>query len=109
MNDAARGQRLAFFRQSGWMLVATAASGALMSLVHLPASRMGGADYAVFAAMVDLLYLIGIPAAGLQGMFAQMAATAVDEARWVAVRTAARRVLAAATALWAVLALAAWL
>lgn len=109
MNDAARGQRRAFFRQSGWMLVATAASGALMSLVHLPASRMGGADYAVFAAMVDLLYLIGIPVAGLQGMFAQMAATAVDEARRAAVRTAARRVLAAATALWAGLALAAWL
>lgn len=109
MNDSARGQRLAFFRQSGWMLVATGASGALMSLVHLPASRMSGADYAVFAAMVDLLYLIGIPVAGLQGMFAQMAATAVDAAQRAAVRAAAHRVLAAATALWAVLALAAWL
>ncbi|HMO66645.1 MAG TPA: hypothetical protein PKE47_15720, partial [Verrucomicrobiota bacterium] len=47
--------------------------------------------------------------AGLQGMVAKMAATGVDGVRRAAVRTAARRVLAAATGLWAVLAVAAWL
>lgn len=108
MSDAVRGQRLAFFRQSGWMLVATGVSGALMSFVHLPASRMGNADYAVFAAMVDLLYLIGIPVAGVQGMFAQMSAAAVDDARRAALRSAARRVLAGVTGLWLLLAAAAW-
>jgi O-antigen/teichoic acid export membrane protein len=109
VSDAApRAQRLAFFRQSGWMLLATAASGALMSFVHTPASRMGKADYAVFAAMVDLLYLLAIPAAGLQGAFARMAAAAVDEPRQAELRQAVRAVLVGITALWLGLAAAAW-
>jgi O-antigen/teichoic acid export membrane protein len=102
---------LAFFRQSGWLLVATGLTGFFLIAVHTPAGQMAGrskAEYSLFTTLLDALPLLGIPAAGLQAVFAQMMAGAVDETRRAMVRAAVRRVLVVVTLLWTVAALAVW-
>lgn len=105
-----RRERWAFFRQSGWMLMATVISGAFMAVVHTAAKEMPMADeYALFTAMVDALLLLAIPASGVQGMFAQLTAASVTEGDRRAVRGAVRGVLRASGVLWGVLALGLWM
>src|ERR1700742_4565926 len=41
-----------FFRQSGWMVVATFVGGAFMTLVHTVARRMGPQDYSTFVTLL---------------------------------------------------------
>jgi hypothetical protein len=68
---ARREQRLSFFRQSGWMLLATTVSGALMSMVHNSAGRIArdhSDQYGLFTTMLDTLLLLSIPAGGVQGV-----------------------------------------
>jgi O-antigen/teichoic acid export membrane protein len=67
---------LTFFRQSGWMMIATVIGGALMYLVHKIACRMPKEEYGVFTTLLQIVSLMGIPAVGLQGVFAQQAAGA---------------------------------
>lgn len=91
------------------MLLATGLAGVCFAMVHAPASRMSGrGEWEVFVALLDLLYLLGIPAAGLQAVFAQLGAGAVTEARREEVRGAARRVLAGLTLVWLVYAAGVW-
>lgn len=100
-----------FFRQGGWMLLATSVAGACFSLTHTPASRMSKVDpaeYSLFTALLDSLYLLTIPAGGLQAAFAQMAATALDETAQARLRTTVWRVLGGVTVLWLLVVLAAW-
>jgi O-antigen/teichoic acid export membrane protein len=66
--------RFAFFRQSGWMMLATTAGGALMYAVHPIAKNMGKSEYGVFMTLLQTMNLMQIPAVGLQGVFAQQAA-----------------------------------
>jgi O-antigen/teichoic acid export membrane protein len=96
------------------MLLANGLAGACFTLVHTPASRMasaaGGKDeYSTFAALLDSLFLLGIPAGGLQAMFAQLAAGAVDEPRRARLRAAARRVLGVVASVWVGVAITVWL
>lgn len=102
-------ERFSFFRQSGWMLLATGAAGLCYTLVHTPAGRMASkAEYSLFTTLLDSLFLLGIPAGGLQAVFAQMAASAVDDTRRAVVRAAVRRVLVVVTLLWLVVAGGLW-
>jgi O-antigen/teichoic acid export membrane protein len=73
----------AFFRQSGWMMIAGVASGALMYLVHpIVARELPKGEYGVFTTLLQVISLMGIPAVGLQPVIAQQAAAAVtDEQR----------------------------
>jgi O-antigen/teichoic acid export membrane protein len=73
----------AFFRQSGWMMIAGVASGALMYLVHpIVARALPKGEYGVFTTLLQVVALMGIPAVGLQPVIAQQAAAAVtDEQR----------------------------
>lgn len=112
-SDAARHRRdfFAFFRQSGWLLVATGLTGFFLIAVHGPAGQMAlrsKAEYSLFTTLLDALPLLGIPAAGLQAVFAQMMAGAVDERRRAVVRAAVRRVLVVVTLLWIVGATVVW-
>jgi O-antigen/teichoic acid export membrane protein len=66
-----------FFRQSGWMVIATVMGGAFMFAVHKPASKMPPSEYGVFTTLLQIINLMGIPAAGLQTVFAQQAAAVV--------------------------------
>ncbi|MCL5098970.1 MAG: hypothetical protein M1608_15830, partial [Candidatus Omnitrophica bacterium] len=73
--------KLAFFRQSGWMMFATVVGGVLMWAVHKIAAQLPIAEYGIFTTLLQILNLMGIPAAGLQTVFAQQAAAAVTEER----------------------------
>ena len=82
--------RASFFKQSGWMVIATVAGGVFMTLVHILATSetlmkpaaMQPTEYSVFATLLKVYLLIGIPAGGLQTVFAQQTAAAQkDEER----------------------------
>lgn len=47
-----------FFRESGWLLVATVVSGLFMYAVHLLARKIGPAEYGVFLWFVGLSIFI---------------------------------------------------
>src|SRR5262245_21930031 len=69
----------AFFRQSGWMLFATLASGVFMFAVH-PAyvPFLGEKAYGDFQAILSMLNVMVIPGLGLQTVFAQQTAGATS-------------------------------
>ena len=92
--------KLTFFRQSGWMMVATVASGVFMSAVHVLLNRIEPAEYGVFFTLLRLLLLMGIPAAGLQTIFAQQAAGALGDEQQRELAATTRAVLAAIFFVW---------
>ena len=67
----------AFFRQSGWMMLATLMGGLLMFALHKIARQMPKEEYGVFTTLLQVVSLMGIPAVGLQSIFAQQAAGAM--------------------------------
>ena len=68
---------VAFFRQSGWMMLATLMGGLLMFALHKIARQMPKEEYGVFTTLLQIVSLMGIPAVGLQSIFAQQAAGAM--------------------------------
>jgi O-antigen/teichoic acid export membrane protein len=71
-------KRATFFRQSGWLMIATTAGGAMMFAVHMIAQRMPKDEYGVFTTLLQIVTLMGIPAVGLQSVFAQQAAASLN-------------------------------
>ena len=71
--------RMTFFRQSGWMMIATLVSGGFMWLVHLCSKKLSDEDYSAFASLIQLINVMTIPALGLQMKFAQQSAGAVTD------------------------------
>jgi O-antigen/teichoic acid export membrane protein len=67
--------RATFFRQSGWLMVANVAGGALMWAVHLLSKTTGPAEYGLFVTFLALVMCI--PAAPLQMVMAQQTAKAL--------------------------------
>ena len=59
----------AFFRQSGWLMIANIAGGILMWAVHLLARPMGKDEYGLFITLLTAVMLV--PAVPLQMVFAQ--------------------------------------
>src|SRR6266487_4181108 len=57
--------QLAFFRQSGWLMVATTVMGGLMYAVHMVARRMPKEEYGLFMTLLQIVTLIGIPTAAV--------------------------------------------
>jgi len=77
---APRGDKLTFFRQSGWMVIATVAGGVFMSAVHVVVNKpMLPSEYSVFYTLLRVFLLMGFPAGGLQVVFAQQAAAAIND------------------------------
>jgi O-antigen/teichoic acid export membrane protein len=71
---------VAFFRQSGWMMMASTASGALMYVVHPVITRgIPPSEYGLFTTMLQVIPLMGIPAVGLQPVIAQQQAAAITD------------------------------
>ena len=66
-----------FFRQSGWMIIATVASGFFASAVHVLSKRVSDAEYASAGAMIQIINLMAIPSLGLQLVFAHQTSAAV--------------------------------
>ena len=61
------------------MMVATMAGGAFMYAVHMVAKQIGKQEYPVFTTLLQIVTLMGIPAVGLQTIFAQQAAATLTE------------------------------
>src|SRR5262252_7826537 len=68
-------QRASFFRQSGWLMIANIAAGALMWAVHFLAKPVGAAQYGVFITLLTAVMLV--PAIPLQMVFTQQTARAL--------------------------------
>ena len=47
--------KLTFFRQSGWLVIATLAGGVFFYAVHIFASKMPSSEYGVFNALLQVL------------------------------------------------------
>jgi O-antigen/teichoic acid export membrane protein len=106
---SAAAHRATFFRQSGWMMVATTAGGILMYAVHMVARRMPKEEYGVFTTLLQTVSLMSIPAVGLQGVFTQQAAGAITAEHERALAGVVRGVLRGTFFIWLVMAAAAFL
>lgn len=98
--------RKTFFRQSTWMMAATVVSGAMMFLVHPLANKLPDGQYAAVGTMLQFLYWLGIPAVGLQMVFAQLAASATTPEQEKELHGAVRGVVRATLVIWLVAAVA---
>ena len=58
-----------FFRQSGWLMIANIAGGALMWAVHFLSKKIGPQEYGVFGAFLSVVMCI--PGMPLQMVMAQ--------------------------------------
>ena len=97
-------KRLTFFRQSGWLMIATTAGGAMMFAVHMIAQRMPKDEYGVFTTLLQIVTLMGIPAVGLQSVFAQQAAASLNPVHERELAGAFRGVMRATFLLWLLIA-----
>lgn len=95
-----KGGHLTFFRQSGWLMIATVLGGGLMFAVHSIAQKMPKDEYGVFTTMIQLITLMGVPAVGLQSVFAQQAAGALTAEKERLLASTFRSVIKAAFCLW---------
>ena len=97
-----------FFRQSGWMMIATVISGVFMAFINLFSSKVLPADeYAAFATLLQMVNWMGIPAIGLQMVFAQQTSAVVDDAQRRQLVGTTKAVLTWTFGVWAVMVLVA--
>ena len=90
-----------FFKQSGWLMIASVASGGLMFAVHPIISRgVPTGEYGVFTTLLQVVALMGIPAVGLQPVIAQQAAAATTDEEHRVVASEFRGVSTAIFFIW---------
>ena len=82
------------------MVIATVAGGVFMTAVQTIAAKMEKEEYGVFFTLLRCLILLGIPAGGLQIVFAQQTAAALDEPRQRQLSGTLRAVLRGTFYLW---------
>lgn len=101
-----------FFRQSGWLVVATASGGVFMTATQVIANRwMSREEYSIWFALLRIFLLMSIPSAGLQIVFAQQTAAAVSDEQHRLLARTIRATLRATFFIWlgmAALAAAGW-
>jgi O-antigen/teichoic acid export membrane protein len=97
-------QRTSFFRQSGWLMIANIASGALMWAVHFLAKGIPAAEYGLFIAFLSVAMCI--PALPLQMVMAHQTAQALALNRERELAGMIRFVCAATFGVWLVAAIA---
>ena len=104
--------KTAFFRQSGWLVVATVSGGVFMTATQVVANRwMTQEEYSIWFALLRVFLLMSIPSAGLQIVFAQQAAAAVTDEQNRLLAQTVRATLRATFLIWlamAAVAFAAW-
>lgn len=89
-----------FFKQAGWLVAANLGCGVFMFAVHPLVSMLDPAEYGVFTALLKVFLLLGVPAAGLQVVFALQTATAKEPAARAELAATLRAVLRGTFALW---------
>lgn len=95
-----RMSKFAFFRQSGWMVIATTVGGALMYAVHKAAGQMPKSEYGVFTTLLQVLNLMAIPAVGLQLIFVQQTVAAITGGKRAELNGAMRALLRGTFFFW---------
>lgn len=90
--------RTSFFKQSGWLMIANIASGALMWAVHLLAKRIPPDEYGLFIAFLSVAMCI--PALPLQMVMAHQTAQALALNRRQELAGMIRWVWMATSGLW---------
>ena len=102
-------ERGTFFRQSGWMVLATTLGGLLMWAVHKVATAcLSESDYGTLGMFLRALNLMMIPACGLQAVFAQQTAIAFDLQARSRLSTLVRQAVLWTFLLWAAVAVGVW-
>lgn len=109
MSEKPTQDRFRFFRESGWLTVATLGGGLAMWAVHLPAQKVPDGDYGAYTSLLALLNLMIVPALGLQSVFAQQTASARDPESRQALAVTTHRVVRSLLGLWGVMGVAALL
>jgi len=93
-----------FFRQSGWMVIATFVGGIFMALVQTVALQPGvmeKPEYNDFVALMGLLMLFGtVPSAALQTIFTQQSAAALTDETTQELTASVRALLRTAFVFW---------
>jgi O-antigen/teichoic acid export membrane protein len=98
---AAEKHHVTFFKQSGWLMFASVASGGMMYAVHPIVSRgVPPGEYGVFTTLLQVVSLMGIPAVGLQPVMAQQAAAAITDGQQRVVASEFRAVSRAIFFIW---------
>lgn len=92
--------RATFFRQSGWLMIANIAGGALMWGVHFMAKAIPKPEYAVFGAMLAMVMCV--PAIPLQMVFTHLTAQALATHRERELAGMIRLIWVGLTGLWLV-------
>src|SRR5438034_1494191 len=93
--------KTAFFRQSGWLVVATVSSGVFMTATQVVANRwMTQEEYSIWFALLRVFLLMSIPSAGLQIVFAQQTAAAVTDEQNHLLAQTVRATLRATFLIW---------
>jgi O-antigen/teichoic acid export membrane protein len=98
--------KLTFFRQSGWLMFATVASGAFMFAVHFFSKKIPEAEYGFYGTLLAMLNLMTMPTLGLQMVFAQQTAAAITEQQRSQLASTTRAVLLGTFVFWLVAAIA---
>jgi hypothetical protein len=96
-------QHAAFFRQSGWLMIATIAAGAMSWAVHFLNKRIPDSEYSVFGVL--LMVTACIPTMPLQMVFAHQSALALATNRERQLAGMVRLTLLCLSGLWVVAAL----
>jgi O-antigen/teichoic acid export membrane protein len=97
-------QKSTFFRQSGWLMIANIAGGALMWAVHFLANKIGTSQYGLFITLLTAVMLV--PAIPMQMVFAQQAARAVATGTEAELAGLVRFICGATLAIWLLICLA---
>jgi O-antigen/teichoic acid export membrane protein len=89
-----------FFRQSGWMMIATFVTGVLMWGVHPLSKIIEPSEYEVMGTMLRFIVLMTIPVAAIQIIVARHASAAITEDEKAKLAAEARFILKAGTMIW---------
>ena len=92
-----------FFRQSGWVALATVLGGVFLTAVHIVVTGPGGmseTEYSTFVTLLRVQLLISIPAAGIQTLLARQSAAANSTEEVRKLMTTFRRVVFFVLILW---------
>lgn len=103
LENAAKHHRAAFFRQSGWLMIANISGGLLMWVVHFLSKAIPKAEYSVFG--VCLAAAMVIPTLPLQMVMAQQGAKAIATGREKELSGMIRLVVFGTLGLWALAAI----
>lgn len=92
-----------FFKQSGWLVIATSLSGAFLIAVYPVLARLPSEELGIYVSLLRLFTLLGLAAAGLQIVMAQDAAAAVTDELKVHLARTVRSVAKGVLGLWLVI------